>query len=36
LAAVLFFAVSALLWIVFLGWVIHLWACLNAALWKPR
>jgi len=18
-----------------LGWIIHLWSCLNAALWKP-
>jgi hypothetical protein len=19
-----------------LGWIMHLWSCLNAALWKPR
>jgi TM2 domain-containing membrane protein YozV len=36
LAAVLFFLASVVLWFLFLGWVIHLWACLNAALWKPR
>lgn len=36
LAAVLFFVASAVLWVFLLGWIIHLWACLNAALWKPR
>ena len=36
LAAVFFFVASVVLWFVFLGWLIHLWACLNAALWKPR
>lgn len=36
LAAVFFFVASVILWFVFLGWLIHLWACLNAALWKPR
>ena len=36
LAAVFFFLASVILWFVFLGWIIHLWACLNAALWKPR
>ena len=36
LAAIFFFLASVILWFVFLGWLIHLWACLNAALWKPR
>jgi TM2 domain-containing membrane protein YozV len=36
LAAIFFFVASVILWFVFLGWLIHLWACLNAALWKPR
>jgi TM2 domain-containing membrane protein YozV len=36
IAAIFFFLASVILWFVFLGWVIHLWACLNAALWKPR
>jgi hypothetical protein len=38
-AAVLFFAGAAVLWFVSLGtlgWIMHLWSCLNAALWKPR
>jgi TM2 domain-containing membrane protein YozV len=36
LAAIFFFLASVILWFVLLGWLIHLWACLNAALWKPR
>jgi TM2 domain-containing membrane protein YozV len=35
-AAVVFFLASLVLWFLLLGWVIHLWACLNAALWRPR
>jgi hypothetical protein len=29
---------SGVLWFISfgtLGWIIHLWACVNAALWKP-
>jgi len=36
LAAILFFVFTGILWVFLLGWVIHLWACLDAALWKPR
>jgi len=36
LPAILFFVFTAILWVFLLGWVIHLWACLDAALWKPR
>ncbi len=39
LAAILFFAGAAVLWAVTLGtlgWIMHLWSSLNAALWKPR
>jgi len=25
-----------LLWLIWLGWIIHLWSILDAALWKPR
>jgi TM2 domain-containing membrane protein YozV len=38
LAAILFFAGAAVLWFISfgtLGWIMHLWASLNAALWKP-
>lgn len=37
LSALLFFVGAAVLWFISLGtlgWIIHLWACLNAALWK--
>lgn len=36
LKAVFFFIAASLLWIVMMGWIIHLWAILDAALWKPR
>lgn len=34
--AAIHFVLAALLWIILLGWVIHLWSILDAALWKPR
>lgn len=30
------FVLAALLWLILLGWIIHLWSILDAALWKPR
>jgi TM2 domain-containing membrane protein YozV len=30
------FVLAGLLWIVLLGWAIHLWSIIDAALWKPR
>jgi hypothetical protein len=36
LAAILFFVGAGVAWIFLMGWIIHLWACVNAALWKPR
>jgi TM2 domain-containing membrane protein YozV len=30
------FVFAAILWIIWLGWIIHLWSILDAALWKPR
>jgi TM2 domain-containing membrane protein YozV len=35
LPAVLFFVFTGLLWIILMGWIIHLWACIDAARWKP-
>ena len=29
------FVMAALLWIILLGWIIHLWSILSAALYKP-
>jgi TM2 domain-containing membrane protein YozV len=36
LAAILFFVSAVILWVFWLGWIMHLWSILNAALWKPR
>jgi TM2 domain-containing membrane protein YozV len=30
------FVLAAVLWFVFMGWIIHLWSILDAALWKPK
>jgi len=35
LAAILHFVLAALLWVVLLGWIVHLWSILSAATWKP-
>lgn len=34
--AVIFFVVAAILWVIWMGWIIHLWAILDAALWKGK
>jgi TM2 domain-containing membrane protein YozV len=34
--AVVQFVLAAVLWIVLLGWIIHLWSIIDAAMWKPR
>ncbi len=34
--AVVMFVLAAILWFFLLGWIIHLWSILDAALWKPR
>jgi TM2 domain-containing membrane protein YozV len=39
LAALLFFVGAGVLWFVSLGtlgWIMHIWACVDAAVWKPR
>jgi TM2 domain-containing membrane protein YozV len=33
--AILQFCLAGLLWVFLLGWAIHLWSVLDAALWKP-
>jgi TM2 domain-containing membrane protein YozV len=33
--ALLQFVLAVILWFFLLGWVIHLWSILDAALWKP-
>ena len=36
LMAIVQFVAAALLWLVFLGWIIHLWSILDAAMFKAR
>ena len=35
LKAILMFVLAIALWIVWMGWLIHLWSILDAALYKP-
>jgi len=34
--ALIQFCLAAGLWFILMGWIIHLWSILDAALWKPR
>ena len=36
LKAAVMFVLAGVLWWFLLGWIIHLWSILDAALWKPR
>ena len=36
LIAIVMFVLAGVLWIVWLGWIIHLWSILDAAMFKPR
>ena len=36
LAAVLHFVLAAVLWLILLGWIVHLWSIIDAAMFKPR
>jgi TM2 domain-containing membrane protein YozV len=33
--AIIQFVLAGVLWVFLLGWVIHLWSIIDAALWKP-
>jgi TM2 domain-containing membrane protein YozV len=35
LKAIVMFVLAGALWILLLGWIIHLWSILDAAMWKP-
>lgn len=30
------FVLAFLLWFIFMGWIIHIWSIVDAALWKPK
>lgn len=34
--AIIQFVLAGVLWFFLLGWIIHLWSILDAALWKPK
>jgi len=36
LMAILHFVFAALLWIILLGWIVHLWSILDAAMFKGK
>ena len=36
LKAVVMFVLAIVLWFFLLGWAVHLWSILDAAMWKPR
>jgi TM2 domain-containing membrane protein YozV len=36
LAALIHFILAAVLWIIWMGWIIHLWSTFDAARFKPK
>lgn len=34
--SIIHFVLAAVLWIILLGWLIHFWSILDAALWKKK
>ena len=36
LMALVHFCLAGLLWIVLLGWIIHIWSIIDAAMFKPK
>lgn len=36
LKAVLMFVLAGILWFFLLGWLVHLWSVIDAAMFKPR
>ena len=34
--AIVQFVLAGVMWIFLLGWLIHLWSILDAAMWKPK
>ena len=35
LKAAIMFVLAAALWVIWMGWIIHLWSIIDAALFKP-
>ena len=34
--AIVQFILAGLLWIILMGWAVHLWSIIDAAMWKPK
>jgi hypothetical protein len=34
--AIFQFVLAGVLWIFLLGWLVHLWSIVDAAMWKPK
>lgn len=35
LSALIQFVLAAVLWVIWLGWIVHLWSIISAAVWDP-
>lgn len=36
LMALVMFVLGGIMWVFFLGWLVHLWSIIDAAVWRPR
>jgi TM2 domain-containing membrane protein YozV len=36
LKAVIMFVLAGALWIIWMGWIIHIWSIIDAAIYKPN
>lgn len=36
IAAAIQFVLAAALWLIWMGWIVHLWSIIDAARWRPR
>jgi TM2 domain-containing membrane protein YozV len=36
LKALVMFVLASVLWLILLGWIIHFWSIIDAALWRPN
>lgn len=36
LKALVMFVMATILWLILLGWIIHFWSIIDAALWRPN
>ncbi len=36
LVALIHFVLAGLLWLIWMGWIVHLWSIYSAAVWKPK